>query len=439
MRFALAARLALVGLLWLGAASAPLADQVLDQARKLLEQRNPKAAYALLLPLEARRAGEIEYDYLLGIAALDAGDPQQAVFALERVLAVNPGFLQARAEIARAYFVLGERQTARQEFAAVKKQGVPPEARDTIDRYLSALEPQRTQVRAYIEATAGWDSNVNSATSKSTIAIPAFGGTIATLNPLGVRTSDWFGGLGAGVSLSQGLSDQWYLIGAASYAGKYNFDVDGFDTGQIDGSAGVRWASGNHQVLAIGQYQRFWADYARYRDTSGGTAQWLYNFSPTQQLTLFGQFAALRYAAPQELRNANRYIGGVGYSQAFAARYAPVFFVSAYGGEEKERNTAFPWLGHRPLGLRLGGQLSLTDRALLFASASYEHRQYNGTDPLFLVRRRDDQADGRLGLAYVVAPSWTVTPQVAYTYSFSNIQLYEYERTVASVSVRRDF
>jgi tetratricopeptide (TPR) repeat protein len=438
MRFSVTARLGLAGLLWLGMLTGALADQLLDQARKLLEQRNPKAAYELLAPQQSQRAGEIEYDYLLGIAALDAGEAQEAVFALERVLAVNPNFLQARAEIARAYFILGERQTARQEFAAVKSRGVPPEARETIDRYLSALEPQRTQVRAYIEATGGWDSNVNSATSKSTIAIPAFGGTIATLNPLGVRESSWFGGLGAGVSLSHGLSDEWYVIGAASYTGKYNFDIDGFDTGQVDGSAGVRWASGNHQVLAIGQLQRFWSDYETYRDSAGGTVQWLYNFTPSQQFTVFAQYASLNYPT-QGPRDANRYIGGVGYSQAFAAQYSPVVFVSVYGGEERQKDNAFPWLGHKPLGFRLGGQLSLSDRAQLFGSASYEHREYNGADTLFLVTRRDDQVDARLGLAYLVAPSWTLTPQVAYTYNFSNIKLYEYERAIASVSVRRDF
>ncbi|MGH8697181.1 MAG: tetratricopeptide repeat protein, partial [Burkholderiales bacterium] len=295
MRLVLRARLALVGLLWLGAVSAVLADQVIDQAKKLLAERNPQAAFALLLPLQSQRAGEIEYDYFLGIAALDAGDPQQAVFALERVLAVNPDFLQARAEIARAYFVLGERQTARREFESVRTQSLPPEARATIDRYLSALEPQRTDVRAYIEMTGGWDSNVNSATGRTAIAIPSFGGSIATLNPLGVRTSSWFGGLGTGVSLSQGLSDQWYLIGAASYAGKYNFDVDGFDTGQVDGSAGVRWASGDNQVIAIGQFQRFWVDYETYRNSAGGTVQWLHNLSPSQQFTVFGQYARLTY------------------------------------------------------------------------------------------------------------------------------------------------
>jgi len=179
-------------------------------------------------------------------------------------------------------------------------------------------------------------------------------------------------------------------------------------------------------------------DYEAYRDSAGGTVQWLYNFSPSQQFTVFGQYASLTYP-DQSPRDANRYIGGVGYSQAFALPYSPVFFISVYGGEEKVRDSAFPWLSFTPLGLRLGGQLSLSERSLLFASASYEHRSYDGIDPLFLVERRDDQTDARLGLAYLVASSWTLTPQIAYTNNYSNIPLNSYNRTVGSVSIRRDF
>ena len=82
--------------------SLAFADQITDRARLLLQQKNPQAAYRLLEPLESQRAGDPEYDYLLGIAALDSGERERAVFALERVLAVNPNHAQARAEIARA-------------------------------------------------------------------------------------------------------------------------------------------------------------------------------------------------------------------------------------------------------------------------------------------------------------------------------------------------
>src|SRR2546425_555431 len=98
-----------VAALFLLLQSLAFADQITDRARLLLQEKNPQAAYRLLEPLESQRAGDPEYDYLLGIAALDSGERERAVFALERVLAVNPNHAQARAEIARAYFEMGER------------------------------------------------------------------------------------------------------------------------------------------------------------------------------------------------------------------------------------------------------------------------------------------------------------------------------------------
>jgi tetratricopeptide (TPR) repeat protein len=430
--------LALGLVLWSAAA---WADATLDRAKRLLQEKNPKAAFELLAPLQAQRAGEIEFDYLLGIAALDAGDAQQAVFALERVLAVNPNYLQARAEIARAYFALGERDNARREFEAVKARGgeIPPEARESIDRFLSALAPQQTEFKAYIELALGYDSNTNSATSRSTIAIPFFGGAIAQLDPAGVSKGAWFGGVLAGGSVSHPVSDQVALIGSAGYGGKFNQrSANDFDTQQFDLSGGARWAAGANSVVGLVQAQRFWVDNDTYRNSFGGTVQWLHNLSPAQQFTLFGQYAALRFP-DQSPNDADRWIFGAGYSQALALDYAPVYYVSAYGGEQKETDSSFPWLGFKPYGLRVGGQISLNERTLLFASFSYEYRRYNGVEPLFLVRRQDDQYDARIGLTYVFAPKWSVTPQVAYTNNQSNIQLNEYDRTIASVAVRRDF
>jgi tetratricopeptide (TPR) repeat protein len=147
-----------------------LSQDVLGQARALMEKRDAKGAYELLKPLEGQRAGDADYDYLLGLAAIDAGKPTEAVFALERVLAVNPNHPQARAEIARAYFVLGENETAKREFEAVRKQaGTPTEVNATIQKFLDAIDQVRAsqgrQITGYMEVTLGHDTNVNAGTS----------------------------------------------------------------------------------------------------------------------------------------------------------------------------------------------------------------------------------------------------------------------------------
>src|SRR5256885_4902460 len=84
------------------------ADELTERARRLIEQRQVKQAYELLLPQENVRAGDPEFDHLLGIAALEVGEAERAVFALERVLAVQPNNHVARADIARAYLLLGD-------------------------------------------------------------------------------------------------------------------------------------------------------------------------------------------------------------------------------------------------------------------------------------------------------------------------------------------
>jgi len=426
-------------ILLLGGPTTAFADQVLDQAKKLLEGRKAREAYQLLAPLQSQRAGEVEYDYLLGIAALDAGDAQQAVFALERVLAISPNNLQARAEIARAYFVLGEKENARREFQTVSESKTVPEAaRATVDKYLTLLSPQQTFLNAYLEASVGYDSNVNSATSNDLIAIPALGGVIGQLNPLGTQLPAGFAGVGGGASLSHALNKEWWLLGNASYAGKFNFDHTEFNTGTVDASAGLRWNKGPDALVALGQYQSFAVDNTQYRVSYGGTAQWLHNLTARQQLTVYGQYATLRYP-DQSPRNARRAVGGLAYSQAFEGPLLPVAFISGYGGDEHASDSAFSYLGFKPYGVRLGGQLTLRSNVFGFGSFGYEYRSYSGTEPLFLTDRRDNQYDVIVGLNYVFAPKWTLRPQIGYTRVLSNIELNSYNRTVASVALRRDF
>jgi hypothetical protein len=142
-------------------------NDLLNRAKSLIDTRKATEALALLEPRTEALSGNPDFDYLLGMAALDAGRPGIAVLALERVLMVRPDHAQARAEIARAYFELGETRTAQAEFESLKRGGVPTEVAASIDKYLDAIGKRLAGGpvwRGYIEATAGTDSNINNAT-----------------------------------------------------------------------------------------------------------------------------------------------------------------------------------------------------------------------------------------------------------------------------------
>ena len=223
---------ALIALLFAGQA-AQAQDATLDRARALITTQKGQGggAYELLAPLEAERAGEAPFDYLLGLAAIDAGQFTRAVFALERVLAVEPNHPQARAEIARAYFLMGENRAARQEFEAVKATNPPAEAVTTIDRFLSALDERqggtRSGVTGFVEAGIGHDSNANAAAAGTGLAIPGLPGF--GFNPN--QRSDTFRTLAGGISGRYVINTAWALFANGNFNQRYNNEVGQFDTG----------------------------------------------------------------------------------------------------------------------------------------------------------------------------------------------------------------
>ena len=94
---------AIVALATIFASLPALADpQALERARGLLASGNPKQAYAELAPLQDKLLGQPEFDYLLGVSALDSGRVEEAVIAFERVLALFPNHAGAQMDLARA-------------------------------------------------------------------------------------------------------------------------------------------------------------------------------------------------------------------------------------------------------------------------------------------------------------------------------------------------
>ena len=131
----------LIASIWLLCSGIAVAAELdLGKADALLKAGKAKEGYTLLAPHEYEMAGNVDYDYLLGIAALDSGKPDKASLALERVLAVNPNYIGARLDLARAYFALADYERAKTEFEAVQAQNPPPAAKTVIEQYLAAID-----------------------------------------------------------------------------------------------------------------------------------------------------------------------------------------------------------------------------------------------------------------------------------------------------------
>ncbi len=417
---------------------------MLSTAEALINNKKAGEAFELLIAESERLSGTPEFDLLLGIAALDAGKPTQAVFALERVLALQPGNSRARAELARAYFEMGENEAAKDEFTTVKSQALPAEIANTIEKYLTAIESRfaatRTQFDVYLEAAFGYDSNVNSATDSSTVAIPAFGNLLFTLDDTGRELDSGFFQLGAGTVFSSPFLDKDNLrvFGNLNLREKITFNESDFRTRIANGQVGLRYTQGDNAFLASFNGQKYFIGGDDNRDLAGANIQWLHAHSEYTQFSMFASFAAQRFP-DQNVRNVNQYSGGLGVVHALQHQSTPVLYASVYGGTDNERVQSRQDIGRDFIGVRLGGEYGVTDRSRLQGNISYQYSDYGGDDPLFNKTRQDHFVFIRAALAYSLTDNWSITPELQYIHNDSNILINDFDRWLTLITVRTKF
>ena len=132
----LGAIIAFIGLI--ACAGALAASDVANEMKALLEQGRSAEAYEFGRK-NADQFGEPVFDFYFGVAATNTGRAGEGVLALERYVANMADDAQGRLELARAYFVLGIDDRARQEFLLVLDINPPPNIRANVERFLDAL------------------------------------------------------------------------------------------------------------------------------------------------------------------------------------------------------------------------------------------------------------------------------------------------------------
>ena len=420
---------------------AQAADDLVRQGAELIKAGKGQQAYALLEPQESARAGDKDFDLLLGIAALDAGQNTRAIFALERVLAVDPNNARARAEIARAYLAVGETQAAKAEFHNVKQLGVPADVALTIDRLLSAVERLENEgkpsVRAFVEGTVGYDTNVNAAPARGEVAIPAFGNLLFALSDSSRAQKDWFGSIGGGVSFTYPLDKQLAIVGGLSGSQRWNRDVSSADLLNVDATLGAAYSQGRNVYSFNLQYNTISVENDRFRDALGFSAQVQHNLDARNQVSAFVQYSDLSYVG-QRARDADRWVAGAGYAHAW--REGLIGYASVYALTERvDHKELAPFLGLDGYGVRVGGQQRLDEKTTLFGSLAYETRRGKSADPTFLRSRHDDQLIANISLSYQLKKDVRLSGQYTYIDQRSNIDIYKYDRNILSVTLRQDF
>ncbi|MEI7842725.1 MAG: porin family protein [Gallionellaceae bacterium] len=418
-------------------------EKLLSDVDALLNAGKAVEGYKLLEPFDFEYAGDVRFDYLLGISALDSGKPDKATLALERVLAVDPNFAGARLDMARAYFQLGDLVRSKIEFDAVMKQDPPPAARATITKYLEAIEvterAKRTRYSAYVESSFGHDSNVNNSTSQSQIPVPAFGNLIFTLSPTSMKTPGSYYTAAAGGEASHAFGSNWGVYGGLDLRRRGNEQsVSAFDSSNVDTRMGMSLNSGNSTFRMGSSFSQFNIAHAKNRDAFGLNADWRYSLNANSSFNAFMQHSRNRFAdGAFQINDFDQNVAGGGYLHNLEASKTVLFGSVNWASERSMHDRAD---GNKVgYGLRLGAQKTLTDRVEIFSNVGYQFGNYDKENVAFLTARSDRQYDATMGLGWHPDKLWTVRSHVSYSKNNSSIPIYSFDRLDASITLRREF
>ena len=410
------------------------------EGEQLLSAGDTAGACRHLLALEPQSAGDPAFDALLARAALACGDPQRAVYALRRLVVVQPRQVAHWQQLALAAAAAGDARgarEARQRAHALQAETPLPQT------HTVPIAPSTTPAHsgwAYVEAALGHDSNANSATRLTGVVVPAYGYEVLPLAPDGIRRSAAYAMLGAGAGRHWRLAGPWAAYGSLQGSTSLHAEHSRLDSSWLAAQAGLAWQAGAHTLSAGLHGERHGLGGSlgtqALRSTPGPLLQWRVALGERSAFSLSLKHAWVHEStvARHDLRRT--VVGGTFVHEAPALDLKGL--TSLWWMRDRPESEAMAHLGRSSVGARLG--LEQLGRSVgWYGWAQHQRHGHRAVDPLFLQRRLDRVTELTLGVRLALPGDWSLRPQVSWIHARSNVELYHYRRTLVQVTARREF
>lgn len=431
-----------------------------DDIKGFLEQNKASDAYQVGKKNQDQ-LGEPLFDFYFGIAALDAGAPGEGVLALERYVLSYPDNRNARFNLARGYYILGEDQRARDEFEALRRDASGEEG-VSIERYLDAIRARESRYQPtanlWLETGLGYDNNINSGVNNGHVVnFPGLAGLPQSPNSISVRESDWFYVYAAGAQGTLPIAPGIALYGSGGFDARnyFNTQNDVFEQFNYGANGGLSYLTGKNLFrLGVTAAQQV-VDHQNYQLTYGVTGDWSHQFDQFNRFVVGAAFGRHDYDNTEIFGTkdktggkinsgakflSNDYWGlSAGWTRVFGVAWQPVLSLSV--GYTREENTE-----NRPDFTRnvynARAQVSMTPAARWGAQfgTTYTQADHKADFGGFTAAPRHDRNYGvDAVVSYRVDKAWSVRGEFQWNTQDSNVGLYDYSHTVVAAKMRYEF
>jgi hypothetical protein len=397
---------------------------VLQQARERLAGGEGEAAYALLAPLEDRLAGDPGYDLLLAQAALGSGRANIALFVLERVVIAHPGLPQARLLMASAYIHLQAYSQAVEILEALlQAPGLDTQSRRQAEQMLTGIRDhtRHSRLAAYFGFGIGQDSNANAATANTT-----FLGYNLAANSIATPSATVSWRLGARSVYRLPARDRIFAAvdwaeNAYPNANFVNNDSLGF---QLVWQGGERYALG---------YQNQTVNLDGALNNRGNHLFGLIKTDTSMQWQPFIRLGEVRYDKPSSLKDVRQAIIGTQFS---LSDWIGGTRMSILLAEDSALEAGSPY-SRRIAGWQILKESRYLERVRVSYKAGALYSRYEGQ--FFGNDREERQSTLGVDIHYRAAQHWDFSLSAGLTDARSTIALYEYDRVIMGLNVKRNF
>lgn len=427
---------ALLALACAGAMAAPL-----DDIRRQVEASQFEQAYQTALA-NPQLIGDVHFDFLYGVAAINVGRVPEGLLALERHLSAVPANDRARLELARGYFLLGEYARARAEFEFVLRYNPPPGVRANINGFLQAMQTRenvdrRSSSRFYVEAGGGYDNNVNGGTFRDEVTLDSF-----TINPTGAsrQIADGFGQLTLGGLQNWRASNRLSVFVGADVDQRSNAKERDFDLGSASAYVGFTNLSGIAlwRTTLGGNAQLVGGN--RYRDALQVGTEATYSAGPELSLTALAQYVEQRFKGTDAVRDSrSTTVGGnLSWNVPQVPWALTLGLRLAYTQEDNFDKRRSDLSKRTPL-LRVSAGITPFQQLRLAFGVATLQQSYQGIDLGFQTTRKDSTtlADGTA--IWAIDPRWSLRGEGLWQVTRSNQDLYDVSRKSLTLKLRYQY
>ncbi|OPX56698.1 hypothetical protein BTE48_02075 [Oceanospirillum multiglobuliferum] len=418
-----------------------------DKALFYLAQGQAEKAYQTLKPAELAYSGDAQFNYLLGISAIDAGHPGDASWIFERVVAVMPHHAGARMGMARAFFQLKDYENARKEFLLLKTMSPPESASQAIEKYLAEIdritEKKSTWLfNGLVYSAVGHDSNVNGApTSEKILPAPWMqlfltvlgspDGTIA----IDQEKSSAYLEVGTSNKATYKKPETWSFWGQVKAKNKELQRYNEFSSRNIELAIGSLWVKDSHSINSELGLSYVWRGSTLNNKILSLQSSYSYSLNPR---TLVGGYLFLADQQYLESSSNNGVLSTVGVSGSYIwGQYRPVVLQgNFYAGQDKAVSSR-PEGDKSLFGSRVGLQFIYNQQHSFSTSVSWSDSRYAKENSIFEKTRTEQQLSYALGYTWSVNKSFSLSTRISRSDTDSNIALYDSEKS--EIFLRADY